>query len=413
MSHYAGSAFFDRGGRHYNFAKYLKRAGYEPVVMCANSKHGSDSCWYETDALWHEHHAEDIDVPFVFIKARAYAGNGKKRVLNMIDFFLNVKKAAKEYAEKNGKPDVIYASSVHPLTLVAGIQLAKKFGVKCICEVRDLWPESIVAFSKRLTRKNPLIQMLYLGEKWIYKKADKLVFTMAGGLRYIEDHGWDTANGGPVAPEKIYHINNGVDLEVFQKNIQQYCIQDADLDDPSLFTICFAGTLVSSNNIQGMLDLAKRLLPYEKIKFLIWGDGVEKAYMLERIESEGLTNVCYKGVVAKKNIPYIVTKASLNFMHAAPTDLYRYGASPNKLFDYLAAGQPILQDFTYYGDLVKKYNCGISMDWDVEQVADAIYTMYTSDPATIEAMRENCKKAAEQFDFAELTRQLIQVIEEA
>ena len=53
---------------------------------------------------------------------------------------------AKEYAKSNGKPDIILASSVHPFTLVAGIKIAKKFGVPCICEVRDLWPESIVAY---------------------------------------------------------------------------------------------------------------------------------------------------------------------------------------------------------------------------------------------------------------------------
>lgn len=114
--------------------------GYAPVIFCANSKHGKPECFLETDALWEERIAEEIDTPFVFVRARTYTGNGKQRVLNMIDFYRNVKKAAKEYAAQHGKPDVIFASSVHPLTLVAGIQLAKQFGVKCVCEVRDLWP---------------------------------------------------------------------------------------------------------------------------------------------------------------------------------------------------------------------------------------------------------------------------------
>ena len=83
-------------------------------------------------------------------------------------------KAAKEYAAEHGRPDVIFASSVHPLTLVAGLQLAKHFGVKCVCEVRDLWPESIVVYSNRFTKDNPLIKLLYRGEKWIYKKAESL-----------------------------------------------------------------------------------------------------------------------------------------------------------------------------------------------------------------------------------------------
>ena len=85
---------------------------------------------------------EEIGVPFVFIRTKTYRDNGEQRVLNVADFYRNVKKAAKEYAEQHGKPDVIYASLAHPLTLIAGIRLTKQFGVKCICEIRDLWPES-------------------------------------------------------------------------------------------------------------------------------------------------------------------------------------------------------------------------------------------------------------------------------
>ena len=180
LNHYASDMYFDHGGRHYNFAKNLRRAGYAPVIFGANSKHGKAERFFETDALWEEHIAEEIGTPFVFVRARTYTGNGKQRVLNMIDFYRNVKKAAKEYAAQHGRPDVIFASSVHPLTLVAGIQLAKQFGVKCVCEMRDLWPESIVVYSDRFTKDNPLIKLLYRGEKWIYKKADALVFTMEG-----------------------------------------------------------------------------------------------------------------------------------------------------------------------------------------------------------------------------------------
>ena len=152
MNHYADSMYFSQGGRHYSFAKYLKRAGYEPVVFCANSKYGPSETWFPEEALWWEHMAEEIGVPWVFVWARNYTGNGKQRVLNMLDFYWNVKKAAKQYAAEYGKPDIVYASSVHPLTLAAGIQLAKRFGVECVCEVRDLWPESIVAYGIEIGR---------------------------------------------------------------------------------------------------------------------------------------------------------------------------------------------------------------------------------------------------------------------
>lgn len=411
LNHYAGGMLFDKGGRHYNFAKYLRRAGYEPVIFCCNAQHGAEERFFESDVLWHEQLAEEIETPFVFVRGRTYTGNGKQRVLNMMDFYRNVQKAAKEYEKQHGKPDVIYASSVHPLTLVAGERLAKYFGVKCICEVRDLWPESIVEYSSRLTKDDPLIKLLYQGEKWIYKRADKLVFTMAGGAQYIVDQGWDTAHGGPVSLDNVFHINNGVDLEVFNANREQFQIQDADLENPTLFTICFAGTLVRSNNIDGMLDLAKRLRPYKDIRFLVWGSGDARDRMLQRIEEEDLSNVRYKGTVEKKYIPYIVSRCSLNFMHAAPTALYRYGASPNKLFDYFAAGRPILQDFTYYGNLVEQYACGISCEWDIDQVTAAVESLYSLNAEERKQMQKNCLMAARDYDFKNLTDRLIQVIE--
>lgn len=298
LNHYASDMYFDRGGRHYNFAKYLRRAGYAPVIFGANSKHGKPERFLETDALWEERIAEEIDTPFVFVRARTYTGNGKQRVLNMIDFYRNVKKAAKEYAAQHGGPDVIFASSVHPLTLVAGIQLAKQFGVKCVCEVRDLWPESIVAYSSRFTKNDPLIRLLYRGEKWIYRKADALVFTMEAAYDYIVERGWEK----DIPRSKVHYINNGVDLEQFDYNKEHFRVDDPDLLDTELFKMVFTGTLVTSNNIDGMLNLAKRLQKYPNMRLLIWGNGECTEAMQQRIRDEGIENVRYKGVV-EKNIP--------------------------------------------------------------------------------------------------------------
>ena len=153
-NHYANHTYFDQGGRHTISPSFWRRQVYEPVIFCAATIHNSSRQVDTGGALWTE--KPDSVCPYVFVKTRPYAGNGKQRVLNMVDFYRGVKKVALEYANVHGKPDIIYASSVHPLTLVAGIQMARHFGVKCICEVRDLWPEGIVAQSARLTEKQPL-----------------------------------------------------------------------------------------------------------------------------------------------------------------------------------------------------------------------------------------------------------------
>lgn len=414
MNHYAGNMYFDHGGRHYYFAKYLKQAGYEPVVFCANSKHNAPGLWFEKNDLWHMHMAEKIGVPFVFVSARAYTGNGKQRVLNMADFYRNVKKAAKSYAKENGTPDIIYASSVHPLTLVAGLQLAKHFGVKCICEVRDLWPEGIVtAYSNRFSKKNMLIRLLYQGEKWIYKKADSLIFTMEGGARYIADQGWDTAHGGPIDLRKVHHINNGVDLPVFDRNLASFSVEDADLDDPAIFKVIYTGSIRLVNNLGLLVDAAKAVTD-PRIKFLIWGDGDELSALRQRLVDEHIGNVVFKGRVEKKYVPFIVSRADLNVVHWQMSGLLRYGVSYNKLFEYLAAGKPIFSTVRPGYSIVEGNRCGADTEgFTPEDFAAGIQRLAALPEEEQRRMGENGRRAAEAYDFRHLTEKLIRLLETA
>lgn len=407
MNHYASKMFSSFGGRHYNFAKYLKQAGYEPVIFCANSRHDAPGCWFDDTSVWHEHMAEKIGVPFVFVSARAYAGNGRQRVLNMTDFYRNVQKAAKEYATVHGKPDVILASSVHPLTLVAGIRLAKYFSAECICEVRDLWPESIVEYSSRFTKKNPLIKLLYQGEKWIYKKADKLIFTCEGAYDYIVEQGWEKE----ISSSKVFYINNGVDLKVFRYNREHYQITDPDLENPDIFKVVYTGSIRRVNNLGLLLDAAKEVTD-PRVRFLIWGDGDERAALEQRVADEQIKNVVFKGTVEKKYVPYIVSRADLNIAHNTPSPLFRFGISFNKLFDYFAAGKPIFSDFPCRYNPAVQYGAGTDLkEPAAKAIAQGVQDFYSLSTAEYSAYQQNAEKAAEEYDFANLTQKLIAVIE--
>lgn len=404
-NHYATSTYFDQGGRHYNFAKFLAEAGYEPVIFCATTIHNSSRQVDTGGTLWTE--KTDSVSPYVFVKARPYAGNGKQRVLNMVDFYRGVKKAALEYAKVHGKPDIIYASSVHPLTLVAGIQIARHFGVKCICEVRDLWPEGIVAQSARLTKNNPLIRMLYRGERWIYEKADAMIFTMEGGYDYIREQGWDRT----IPQETVFHINNGVDLTVFDENRVNFPFEDVDLQQKDVFCVVYAGSIRRVNNLGLVVETAKQLTD-TKIRFLIWGDGDERQMLEQRVRDEGIPNVVFKGRVEKKYIPSIVSQADLNLVHWEHFDLLRFGASYNKLFEYLAAGKPIFCTVQPGYSIVKGNNCGSdTRGLTPKDFASGIRRIYEMTEQERTAMGENARKAAQQYDFRILTNKLIEIIE--
>src|SRR5690625_497835 len=172
LNHYATNQFLNKSGRHFWFAKYLKKHQYNPTVFCANTIHNSNDVIHIPS---HKHRIKNVDsLPFVFVKTNRYEGNDIHRVRNMINFYKNMRSVGKKHAKYYGKPDVIIASSVHPLTLVAGIQLAKTFNIPCICEVRDLWPESMVAYDI-IPKDHLFTRMLYHGEKWIYQRADAII----------------------------------------------------------------------------------------------------------------------------------------------------------------------------------------------------------------------------------------------
>lgn len=80
-----------------------------------------------------------------------------------------------------------------------------------------------------LKETHPVAKILYSLEKWIYCKADAVVFTMEGGKKYIADQKWDKANGGNIDLNKIFYINNGVDIKEFEENAQKYPSMDEDL----------------------------------------------------------------------------------------------------------------------------------------------------------------------------------------
>ena len=409
LNHYASTDYDDQGGRHYGIAKYLRREGYEPVIFCCNKIHNTNRFCFNNDNLVNELTDEATDVPYVFLRGRDYSGSGKKRVLNMLDFYRNLKKIAPAYAKKSGKPDIIYASSVHPLTLVAGIKLARRYGVKCICEVRDLWPESIVEYSDSLSKDNPIIKVLYAGEKWIYKKCDALIFTFENGYDYIRERGWTQA----VPREKVFYVNNGVDLEIFNYNKDAYLIQDEDLEDDDRINIIYTGSIRKVNNLGRLLDIAK-LIRNDKIRFLVWGDGDELEPLRKRLEDEKITNVVFKGKVDKKYIPYITSKAYINFAHNNPSKLFKYGISFNKIFDYMAAGRPILVDFECNSNPVINIGAEISTQgYTCEDIAHAIEAAAEMSGEKYRALCENSIKGAKRYDYKQLAKELINVINKA
>lgn len=412
FNHYAANMYLDKGGRHYWFAKYLKKAGYNPVIFCANTVHGFDTeidtkgkrCIIKRDEI--------NGIPFVFIKVPAYKGNGISRIKNMVSFYCNLFPVARLYSkEYNNSPDVILASSVHPLTLVAGIKIARKMGVKCICEVRDLWPESIVVFGK-LKENAFLTRILYKGEKWIYRNASSLIFTMEGGKDYIIEKKWDDAHKGPVSLEKVNYINNGIDLPDLLKQSRQEIYKNESFDNIEGTKIIYAGSIREANDVGKVIDAAKYLADL-KITFCIFGDGEDREKLEKRIVQENVNNVVFFGKVDKKYIPSILSKGTLLLLLYSQdiVKIAKYGMSQNKFFDYLASGKAIISNLPNKYSIINQYNCGIEKAMPTAEILAESIRNALNDEDKLTEWGKNAAIAAKLFSFEEHTKKLINIIE--
>ena len=413
MNHYASNMYRDKAGRHYWFAKQLSERGNDVAVFCSNTMVNG----LELFPLDKEKYEIKITetIPFVFVKTVPAEGNGVARIQNMCLFYRNLFPATKAYAKKYGKPDVILASSVHPLTMVAGIQIAKRMKVPCICEVRDLWPEAIFSFGKT-TEKSLIGRILVMGEHWIYRKANALIFTKEGDTDYLKERRWTVAQGGDIDLDKCYYINNGVDIASCEERSRTMVLEDYDLKDDSKFNVTYVGTIRPVNNVGNLLDAAsiiKNQKGYEDVQFLIYGDGSQLVALQERVKNEHLDNVKMKGFVNRQYVPYILSKSSINMLHYAQNQYnWKRGNSSNKLFEYMASGKPIISTVRMGYSIIKRYNCGVELEEDSpEALAKQIMHFHDMTRAEREVFGRNAREGAKEFDFSVLTDKLMKVIE--
>lgn len=402
INHYAVPPQYYPLARQTYFAKYLMEMGHTVTIFAASTVHNSDKNLITDGSRWRE---ETVDgVHYVYIKCLDYQGSGLRRIYNICEFAWKLPGVCKRFP----RPDAIVATSMPPTSCAVGIHLARKYGCRGVAEIADLWPESIVAFGIAGPHNPAVIALRWL-EKWIYKKAGAVVFTMEGGYDYIREQGWEKE----IPRSKVFYINNGVDLPSFQYNREHFTLKDTDLEDPSTFKVIYAGSVRPANGIGALMDCAEVLKDYPDIRFLIYGAGENLEELREACKTRGLDNCVFKGPVAKKYVPYVLSKSSLNVLNYAANAkiVYRFGSSQNKLFEYMASGRPILSNVKIAYNLIEHYGCGVSQDLpDGKAYAEAILQIYRLDRASYEAMCQNACRGAEDFDFSKLTVKLFDVI---
>lgn len=401
VSHYAMPPHLEVRIKTLRYAQILKERGYDVLLITASTIHNTEINLIETRENFVEREYDGLK--YVHLKCSRYQGSGIKRIRNMFQF----QKQFNRVMPRFEKPDVIIADC-NCINYKGILKFAEKFKIPFVSEIRDLWPLSIVEY-KNYSDKNPIIRYLYGREKRMYVRSSAIIFSMEGGKDYLKEKKWDKL----IDMDKVFYINNGLDVDMQEKQEYENVLQDKDLTSDK-FKVVYAGSVRTVNSIDMLVKAAVLLQDKSDIEFLIYGDGDKREELEKYCKVNNITNIKFKGKVDKWFIPYICSKADINVISVKQSRISKYGVSWNKLFDYMSAGKPILSTAKVNYDLIDKYNCGISLDkQSPEAIAEAISKIREMPALEYEKMCANAKNAAKNFDYSILTDRLEEVIDYA
>jgi glycosyltransferase involved in cell wall biosynthesis len=249
------------------------------------------------------------------------------------------------------KYDLVFATTT-PLTAgIPGIVARWLRNKPFIFEVRDLWPELPKAMG---VITNPFILGLMSMLEWVsYHSAHHVIALSPGIAKGIEKRG--------IALDKISLIPNGCDLDIFDTEVKAW---RPDMISNSDLLVLFAGTHGIANGLDSVLDAASELSSRgrHEIKFLFLGQGKLKQSLIDRALGEGLDNVIFHDPVDKKTLAGLMSSTDVGLQILANIPVFYYGTSPNKFFDYISAGVPVLNNYPgWLAELITDNDCGFSV----------------------------------------------------
>ena len=300
------------------------------------------------------------------------------------------------------KYDLIFCTST-PLTVaIPGILSHWLRNKVFVFEVRDLWPE----LPKEMgVITNPFVLMILSSLEWIsYRSADACIGLSPGIVEGIERKG--------VKPAKIEMIPNGSDIDLHQISPKR-SVENFQRKNDVLQAV-FTGAHGIANGLNAVIDTAKELQTRgrQDVKFNLIGNGMLKPELMERTRKEKLTNIEFNDPISKYNLVEELKTMDVGLMILADIPAFYYGTSPNKFFDYIASGLPILINYPgWLASLIEERECGIYVPpGDSAAFADAM-EQFAENRDMLKVMGDNAYQLAlTEFERGKLSKKFINLL---
>ncbi len=334
------------GTRSYEMAKHLLSAGHQVTMVCGSYVSGKTGLIAPFERGRREGVVDGIRV-IEFDLAYENKDGFLKRTWSFLKFAMrSIFVALKE------PTDVVFATTTPLTSGIPGI-FAKWLRRKpFVFEVRDLWPELPRAMG---VITNPIVLGAMSVLEWAsYKSADRLIGLSPGIVEGITRYVSDTRN--------VALVPNGCDLKLFNGTVKPWRPDGVSCND---FMAIFTGTHGKANGLDAVVNAAAVLKKcnISGLKLVLIGDGVEKNALIKRVESESLGSIIiFHKPVPKTKLAGLMASADAGLQVLANVPAFYYGTSPNKFFDYLSAGLPVITNYPgWIADNIRDHDCGISV----------------------------------------------------
>lgn len=379
INQYAGSPFHGMTFRTYYLAKEFVKKN-EVNIFSASFTHVMSK---PPNVM--KNTSEVIDgINYHWIKVFKYAQSKSiTRVLSMLYFmfklfFVNTKNI--------NKPDVIVVSSISPLPIWRAFLWSKKYKAKLIFEVRDIWPLSLVELGG-ISTYNPFVIFLQLTEDFAYKVSDYVVSLLPDAFAHMQKHGLNES--------RYKHIPNGIDLKMQQLDVPDDVISKLPKDK---FIVAYTGAVGIANSLISFVEAAKLLKDNKDVLFVIVGDGSEKAKLKTYKDQNSLDNLLFLDPIPKFSvIPFLTNHVDVCYIGLQRQPIFRFGISPNKMFDYLFSQTPIIQAIDASNNIVENAQAGFSVEPEnPKEISNAILSLFSMSVKERRQLGENGKKYVEE-----------------
>jgi colanic acid biosynthesis glycosyl transferase WcaI len=309
---------------------------------------------------------EEVD-GFTIFRAAYFTAPRNKSKWTQLRSYLSFIPAAFRGGLRAGKVDLIFVTSPPLFSAIPAIWLAKLRRARLVLDIRDLWPDEIIACGGAPQGSLP-VRVISAMERRAYLAADYVCCTTQSFVETVVERG--------VSRGKTLLVPNGADLGLFRPLPSQNPVT-SELPFNDRFVVMYSGVLGLKHGIEVILEAAYLLRGEEKIFFCLIGSGARREALIGRAESMGLKNVIFAGERRVEDIPFMLARADVCLSALMP-DSYLDKIITVKVFEYLACEKPVVAALA--GETARVLNDSgggmVVPPGDSQSMADAILDLY-------------------------------------